>query len=62
MAFLQVTTFTINGSYFGNFIATTIETGRYNNASEGEESGGYEGFDHVSHLKTRTSPPSEGIR
>lgn len=64
------------GSYFENFIAASIETGRYNNASEviraglrmleenekrvmelsaaireGEESGRYDNFNPIKHLK-----------
>ena len=73
------------GSYFENFIAKTIETGRYNNASEviraglrmleenekrvselsaaireGEESGRYEDFDPVSHLKELKAAHANG--
>ena len=73
------------GSYFENFIATTIETGRYNNASEviraglrmleenekrvlelstaifeGEESGRYDDFDPVKHLKELKSSRTNG--
>lgn len=73
------------GSYFENFIATTIKTGRYNNASEviraglrmleenekrilelsaaireGEESGRYEDFDPVKHLKELKAAHSNG--
>ena len=82
---ILVTTSVALGTYFENFIASAIETGRYNNASEviraglrmleenekrvlelsaaireGEESGRYEGFDPVKHLKELKTSHSNG--
>ena len=82
---IMKTTSVALGSYFENFIATTIKTGRYNNASEviraglrmleenekrvlelsaaireGEESGRYDDFDPVKHLKELKAVHSNG--